>query len=57
MHQLELQPDLSIESVADLQAAGTTGFSIFPAEVGVSEQDWQAYGTGIARLGIATPAR
>jgi hypothetical protein len=40
----------------DLQSAGTIGFSIFPAEVGLADQDWQAYGTAIATLGIAAPA-
>jgi hypothetical protein len=43
-------------SIADLHAAGTTGFSIFPAEVNTSAEDWRAYGQGIATLGIATPA-
>jgi hypothetical protein len=43
-------------SVADLHAAGTKGFSIFPAEVNTSADDWAAYGRGIATLGIATPA-
>lgn len=43
-------------SVADLHAAGTKGFSLFPAEVNTSAQDWATYGSGIAALGIATPA-
>jgi hypothetical protein len=43
-------------SIADLHAAGTTGFSIFPAEVNTTAEDWAAYGHGIATLGIATPA-
>lgn len=36
-----------------LHQAGTSGFSIYPAEVGLSDQDWQAYGAAIASLGIA----
>lgn len=36
-----------------LHAAGTTGFSIYPAEVGLSDRDWQAYGTAIASLHLA----
>jgi hypothetical protein len=36
-----------------LHAAGTSGFSIFPAEVGLSDHDWQAYGAAISTLGIA----
>jgi hypothetical protein len=40
-------------SVADLRAAGTTGFSIYPAEVNMSAQDWQVYGTAITALRIA----
>lgn len=43
-------------SIADLHAAGTKGFSIFPAEVNTTADDWAAYGRGIATLGIATPA-
>jgi hypothetical protein len=40
-----------------LAIAGTTGFSVFPAEVGMSEQDWQAYGQAIASLKIADRVR
>jgi hypothetical protein len=36
-----------------LAQAGTTGFSIYPAEAGMSEQDWQAYGRAIASLRLA----
>jgi hypothetical protein len=38
-----------------LAVAGTTGFSIYPAEVGMSAQDWQAYGRAITGLHIARP--
>lgn len=38
-----------------LAAAHTTGFSIYPAEVGMSAEDWQAYGRAIAELHIARP--
>jgi hypothetical protein len=40
-----------------LAQAGTKGFSIYPAEVGMDQQDWQDYGHAIASLGIATPAQ
>lgn len=36
-----------------LEQAHTTGFSIFPAEVGMTTADWQSYGNAIATLGIA----
>lgn len=36
-----------------LAQAHTTGFSVYPAEVGMSAQDWQTYGNAIASLGIA----
>lgn len=49
-----LGPVAPAQAAADLHAAGTSGFSIFPAEVGLDQQDWQAYGTAIATLGIAT---
>lgn len=39
-----------------LASAHTTGFSIYPAEVGMSAEDWQAYGRAIADLHIARPA-
>jgi hypothetical protein len=39
-----------------LAQAGTKGFSIYPAEVGMSDQDWHAYGTAISSLGLATAA-
>jgi hypothetical protein len=39
-----------------LAGAHTTGFSIYPAEVGMTTADWQAYGDAIATLGIARPA-
>jgi|SRR5579884_2563575 len=38
-----------------LAAAHTSGFSIYPAEVGMSAEDWQAYGRAIADLHIARP--
>ncbi len=38
-----------------LAAARTTGFSIYLAEVGMSAEDWQAYGRAIADLHIARP--
>jgi hypothetical protein len=41
------------EYVHELAAAKTVGFSIFPAEVGMSADDWQVYGQAIATLGIA----
>jgi hypothetical protein len=34
---------------------GTTGFSIYPAEVGMSAEDWQAYGAAIRSLKLAAP--
>jgi hypothetical protein len=36
-----------------LAQAGTTGFSIYPAEAGMSAENWQAYGQAIATLHIA----
>lgn len=36
-----------------LAQAGTTGFSIYPAEVGLSDQDWQAYGEAIRTMRLA----
>jgi hypothetical protein len=36
-----------------LHAAGTVGFSVYPAEVGMSAEYWQAYGAAITSLGIA----
>lgn len=43
------------ESARLLAAAGTTGFSIYPAEAGMSAEDWQAYGQAISALHIAKP--
>jgi len=34
--------------------AGTTGFSVYPAEAGMDQQDWQAYGNAIASMRIAS---
>jgi hypothetical protein len=39
-----------------LQQAGTTGFSVYPAETAMTEQDWQAYGNAIRTLHIAARA-
>ncbi len=36
-----------------LHASGTTGFSIYPAEVGMSAQSWQAFGTNIGSYQLA----
>jgi hypothetical protein len=36
-----------------LKQAGTTGFSIFPAEAGMTAKSWQAYGQAIAKMHIA----
>lgn len=36
-----------------LSRAGTTGFSIYPAEAGMSAENWQAYGQAIATQHIA----
>jgi hypothetical protein len=36
-----------------LAQAGTTGFSVYPAETGMYAEDWQAYGHAIASLHIA----
>ncbi len=36
-----------------LAQAGTTGFSVYPAETGMYAEDWQAYGHAIATLHIA----
>jgi hypothetical protein len=36
-----------------LKAAGTTGFSIYPAEVGMSDQDWQAFGQSLTGSRLA----
>ena len=38
-----------------LARAGTRGFSIYPAEAGMSDEDWQAFGQAIATLHIAHP--
>jgi len=40
-----------------LARAGTTGFSIYPAEAGLSMQDWQAYGRAITSLHVANALR
>ena len=40
-----------------LALAGTTGFSVYPAEVAMSSEDWQAYGDAITSLHIATEVR
>jgi hypothetical protein len=40
-----------------LVQAGTTGFSVYPAEVGMSDRDWQTYGRAIAASHIAQSAR
>ena len=40
-----------------LARAGTTGFSVYPAEVAMSSEDWQAYGEAITSLHIATEVR
>jgi len=40
-----------------LSQAGTTGFSVFLAEVAMPAQNWQAYGHAIASLHIATQVR
>lgn len=39
-----------------LAQAGTTGFSVYPAETQMSAADWQAYGKEIASLHIAVKA-
>jgi hypothetical protein len=36
-----------------LAAAGTTGFSVYPAETAMTAQGWQTYGTAIAQRHIA----
>jgi len=36
-----------------LARARTTGFSVFPAETGMTADDWQAYGRAIAAMHIA----
>ena len=36
--------------IALLRAAHTSGFSVYPAEVGMSPQDWQAYGAEVTSL-------
>ena len=36
--------------IALLRAAKTTGFSIYPAEAGMSPQNWQAYGASLGAL-------
>jgi hypothetical protein len=36
-----------------LAQAGTTGFSVYPAEAGMDRQGWQAYGNAIASMHIA----
>lgn len=40
-----------------LAQAGTTGFSIYPAETQMDAEAWQAYGQAIKALHIATRAR
>jgi hypothetical protein len=40
-----------------LAQAGTKGFSVYPAEVAMSSEDWHAYGQAIASLHIATQVR
>jgi hypothetical protein len=40
--------------LALLRRAHTTGFSIYPAEVGMSPEDWQAYGAGLAAVAHAS---
>jgi hypothetical protein len=40
-----------------LAQAGTTGFSVYPAEVAMSSEAWQAYGHAIASMHIATQVR
>ena len=39
-----------------LAQAGTTGFSVYPAETQMSAADWQAYGKEIASLHMAVRA-
>jgi hypothetical protein len=36
---------------------GTTGFSIYPAEVGMSAEDWQVYGAAITSMKLAAAVR
>lgn len=36
-----------------LHAAGTTGFSIYPAEAGMSAENWQAFGADIGSYALA----
>ena len=38
--------------LALLRKARTTGFSVYPAEVGMSPEDWQAYGAGLAAVAV-----
>jgi len=40
-----------------LAQAGTTGFSIYPAETAMTAQDWQTYGQAIKTRGVATVVR
>jgi len=40
-----------------LAKAGTTGFSVYPAETAMSANDWQAYGRAIASMRIAVRVR
>ncbi|MGH2933493.1 MAG: hypothetical protein ACRDL2_03135 [Gaiellaceae bacterium] len=40
-----------------LARAGTTGFSVYPAETQMDAESWQAYGQAIASLHIATRVR
>ena len=37
-----------------LSAAGTTGFAIYPAEVGLSNQDWAAFGQSLRAARLAS---
>ncbi len=52
VHQGFVPPQQSAQLLAD---AHTTGFSIYPAEVNMSAEDWQAFGRAIAELHIARP--
>jgi hypothetical protein len=55
------QGSLGLGSAADyarlLQAAGTTGFSVYLAEQGMSGAKWAAFGQAIEKLGIAARPR
>jgi hypothetical protein len=37
-----------------LRAAGTTGFAIYPAEVGLSDKDWSAFGQALKAARLAS---